>query len=234
MGESERAVRLVFGRAKASSPCVLFFDELDALAPKRGMDRTNPGAERVVNQLLTEMDGVEGRKGVYVIAATNRVDMIDPAMIRPGRFDKVLYVPLPSESQRLSILSTLCRKTPLAPGVDLGKISVDARCQGFSGADLKGVVREATMSAVRRVFLQNDTSVTSTLVDVADFEYALNTCKASVSEKDKLHYDLLWTKTTAHRGGGTPTGASAAVTAAADGSSSSSPPAAKRPRKSAP
>lgn len=91
---------MVFARGRASAPCVLFFDELDALAPRRGSDRANPSSERVVNQLLTELDGVDGRKDVYVIGATNRPDMIDPAMLRPGRLDKLLYVPLPSLSQR--------------------------------------------------------------------------------------------------------------------------------------
>ena len=185
---------MVFSRAKASSPCILFFDELDALAPKRGMDRSTPGAERLVNQLLTEMDGVEGRSGVYVIAATNRVDMIDPAMIRPGRFDKVLYVSLPSDAQRLSILQTLCRKTPCASSVNLELISNDPRCKGFSGADLKGLVREASMSAVRKVFDSGSpTDASSTAeVEVSDFEKALTITKASVSEKDRSHYDLLW------------------------------------------
>ncbi|KAL0483477.1 ribosome biogenesis ATPase [Acrasis kona] len=119
VGESERAVRQVFARAAASSPCVIFFDELDALAPKRSMDSTNSSTERVVNQLLTEMDGVEGRRNVYVIAATNRPDIIDPAMLRPGRLDKLLYVPLPNESERSSILVTSARKTPLDVDVDI-------------------------------------------------------------------------------------------------------------------
>eukprot|EP01063_Lacrimia_lanifica_P020312 TRINITY_DN27645_c0_g1_i1.p1 TRINITY_DN27645_c0_g1~~TRINITY_DN27645_c0_g1_i1.p1 ORF type:complete len:744 (+),score=310.36 TRINITY_DN27645_c0_g1_i1:134-2365(+) len=194
VGESERAVRMVFGRARASSPCVLFFDELDALAPKRGMDRTTPGAERLVNQLLTEMDGVEGRQGVYVIAATNRVDMIDPAMIRPGRFDKELYVPLPSPQQRLSVLQALTRKTPLHASVDLRQVSVDARCTGYSGADLKGLVREAAMSAVRRVFDSADPTATTAEVDGEDFENALAICKASVSEKDRRHYEAMYAR----------------------------------------
>ena len=100
VGESERAVRQVFSRARAASPCVLFFDEMDALAPRRGADSANASAERVVNQLLTEMDGMEGREGVYIVAATNRPDMIDPALLRPGRLDKILYVPLPPPQGR--------------------------------------------------------------------------------------------------------------------------------------
>eukprot|EP01061_Rhynchopus_euleeides_P015809 TRINITY_DN26893_c0_g1_i1.p2 TRINITY_DN26893_c0_g1~~TRINITY_DN26893_c0_g1_i1.p2 ORF type:complete len:197 (+),score=78.84 TRINITY_DN26893_c0_g1_i1:66-593(+) len=142
------------------------------------------------------MDGVEGRAGVYVIAATNRVDMIDPAMIRPGRFDKVLYVSLPSDSQRLSILQTLCRNTPCNPDVCLETIANDQRCKGFSGADLKGLVREASMSAVRKVFDSDAPSAAAldAKVSGSDFEEALNITKASVSEKDRSHYDLLWLK----------------------------------------
>ena len=114
VGESERAVRQVFSRARAAAPCVLFFDELDALAPRRGSDTSSGPAERVVNQLLTEMDGVDGRHGVYLVAATNRPDIIDPALLRPGRLEKILYVPLPAPDGRCSILRALTRTTPLA------------------------------------------------------------------------------------------------------------------------
>jgi len=122
VGESEKAVRQLFKRATQSAPCVIFFDELDSLCPKRGSDN-NTSSERVVNQLLTEMDGLEERVGVFVIAATNRPDIIDPAMLRPGRLDKLLYVPLPNSDDRLSILKTCCRKVPMAPGIDLEKIA---------------------------------------------------------------------------------------------------------------
>jgi ribosome biogenesis ATPase len=103
VGESEKAVRMLFKRAMSSAPCVIFFDELDSLCPKRGSEN-NSSSERVVNQLLTEMDGLEERRGVFVIAATNRPDIIDPAMLRPGRLDKLLYVPLPTKEDRLQIL----------------------------------------------------------------------------------------------------------------------------------
>merc|ERR1711907_534888 len=105
VGESERAVRLVFQRAQNSSPCVIFFDELDALVPNRSSEGSS-SSERVVNQMLTEMDGMQRRAQVFVIAATNRPDIIDPAMLRPGRIDRLLYVPLPSEVGRLEILRT--------------------------------------------------------------------------------------------------------------------------------
>mmetsp|Transcript_30568 Transcript_30568/g.65881 ORF Transcript_30568/g.65881 Transcript_30568/m.65881 type:complete len:802 (+) Transcript_30568:227-2632(+) len=146
VGESERAVRLVFQRAMSSSPCVIFFDELDALVPKRSSEGSS-SSERVVNQMLTEMDGVQERSQVYVIAATNRPDIVDPAMLRPGRLDRLIYVPLPSEVGRLEILEAHMKKLPLAPDVDLKALAKS--CDGFSGADLASLTREAAMLAIR-------------------------------------------------------------------------------------
>ncbi|KAE8215826.1 hypothetical protein CF327_g936 [Tilletia walkeri] len=157
VGESERAVRQVFARARASSPCVIFFDELDALVPRRD-DAMSESSARVVNTLLTELDGLEARVQTYVIAATNRPDMIDPAMCRPGRLDKLLYVDLPSPMERLEILKTLTKKSPLlrqdgnaALGeiVDLSAIALDGRADGYSGADLAALVREAAVMALK-------------------------------------------------------------------------------------
>jgi len=122
VGESEKAVRQLFKRARASAPCVIFFDELDSLCPRRGSEN-NSSSERVVNQLLTEMDGLDDRRNVFVIAATNRPDIIDPAMLRPGRLDKLLYVPLPTNEDRLSILTTVTRALPLAKDVNLRDIA---------------------------------------------------------------------------------------------------------------
>eukprot|EP00443_Scrippsiella_acuminata_P069257 CAMPEP_0115392608 /NCGR_PEP_ID=MMETSP0271-20121206/11309_1 /TAXON_ID=71861 /ORGANISM="Scrippsiella trochoidea, Strain CCMP3099" /LENGTH=758 /DNA_ID=CAMNT_0002816195 /DNA_START=59 /DNA_END=2333 /DNA_ORIENTATION=- len=146
VGESERAVRLVFQRATASSPCVIFFDELDALVPRRSSEG-NSSSERVVNQMLTEMDGVGERSQVYVIAATNRPDIVDPAMLRPGRLDRLIFVPLPSEMGRLEILQAHMRKLPLSNDVDLPALA--RSCDGFSGADLASLSREAAMLAIR-------------------------------------------------------------------------------------
>lgn len=148
VGESEKAVRSLFKRAKQSAPCVIFFDELDSLCPKRGSEN-NTSSERVVNQLLTEMDGLEERVGVFVIAATNRPDIIDPAMLRPGRLDKLLYVPLPNSDDRLQILKTCCKKVPLADDVDLVIIANSQLLEGFSGADLSALTREAQVNALR-------------------------------------------------------------------------------------
>jgi ribosome biogenesis ATPase len=155
VGESESRVRQVFSRARASSPCVIFFDELDALCPKRGtgFDSGNGVSERVVNQLLTELDGLESRKDVYIIGATNRLELIDDAMLRPGRLGKLLYVPLPSPSDRASILGALTRKVCICgegdDKVDVEKIGQDARAHGFSGADMAALLREAGLAVVK-------------------------------------------------------------------------------------
>jgi ribosome biogenesis ATPase len=126
VGESERAVRSVFQRARDSAPCIIFFDEIDSLCPKRGGEN-NQSTERVVNQLLTEMDGVGDRKDVYIIAATNRPDIIDPAILRPGRLGKLLYVPIPDSKDRISILKTHARSVPLNDDVNLDQIASDNR-----------------------------------------------------------------------------------------------------------
>ncbi|PWZ03290.1 AAA-domain-containing protein [Testicularia cyperi] len=160
VGESEKAVRQVFARARTSSPCVIFFDELDALVPRRD-DSLSESSSRVVNTLLTELDGLESRVQTYVIAATNRPDMIDPAMCRPGRLDKLLYVDLPTASERYEILKTITTKTPLADPathqdpVQLESIAHNPKLEGFSGADLAALVREAAVLALRQTILSN-------------------------------------------------------------------------------
>jgi ribosome biogenesis ATPase len=189
VGESERAVRQVFARGRASAPCVIFFDELDALCPRRGADsQSSQSSERVVNQLLTEMDGLESRKAVFVIAATNRPDIIDPAMLRPGRLDKLLYVPLPRPPEREAILRTLTRKTPLADDIVLSKLAEDARLEGFSGADLAGLVREAAVAALRES-LHNMTE--DVRVAARHFDMAFNVSFPSVSKRDEKVYNAL-------------------------------------------
>ena len=159
VGESEKAVRQVFARARTSSPCVIFFDELDALVPRRD-DSLSESSSRVVNTLLTELDGLESRVQTYVIAATNRPDMIDPAMCRPGRLDKLLYVDLPKPDERLEILKTITSKTPLSDEVDLQSIAYDAKLEGFSGADLAALVREAAVLALRETILFHNSQPT--------------------------------------------------------------------------
>ena len=165
-----------------SSPCVIFFDELDALCPKRGSGHGGGGvSERVVNQLLTELDGMESRRNVFVIAATNRPDIIDAAMLRPGRLDKLLYVPLPSPSDRVAILHTLVKKSPLAENIDIDAIARDARCSGYSGADVSALVREATIQALRD-------GTEKVVVTASHFGKALDRVPRSVTVKQEAKY----------------------------------------------
>ncbi|KTG03950.1 hypothetical protein cypCar_00005175 [Cyprinus carpio] len=145
IGASEQAVRDVFQRAQQAKPCILFFDEFDSLAPRRGHDNTGV-TDRVVNQLLTQLDGVEGLTGVYVLAATSRPDLIDPALLRPGRLDKSLYCPPPDREARLEILKALTHCVPLAADVDLEQIAVATEL--FTGADLKALLYNAQLEAI--------------------------------------------------------------------------------------
>eukprot|EP00276_Gloeochaete_wittrockiana_P005799 CAMPEP_0184662832 /NCGR_PEP_ID=MMETSP0308-20130426/45141_1 /TAXON_ID=38269 /ORGANISM="Gloeochaete witrockiana, Strain SAG 46.84" /LENGTH=771 /DNA_ID=CAMNT_0027105117 /DNA_START=76 /DNA_END=2391 /DNA_ORIENTATION=+ len=187
VGESERAVRQVFQRGRASAPCIVFFDELDALCPRRGGGDGNGSTERVVNQLLTEMDGVDARTNVFVIAATNRPDMIDAAMLRPGRLEKLLYVSLPTAEGRLAILRTATRRTPLAPDVSLEVIAQDPRTQGFSGADLSALIREACVATLRSTSSNNMTP-SELRVSAEHFTIALDKVSPSVSKYDQAQY----------------------------------------------
>ncbi|NXE83733.1 NVL protein, partial [Cochlearius cochlearius] len=161
VGESERAVRQVFQRARNSAPCVIFFDEVDALCPRRS-DRESGASVRVVNQLLTEMDGLENRQQVFIMAATNRPDIIDPAILRPGRLDKTLYVGLPPPEDRLAILKTITKggtRPPLDIDVSLEEIAYSQHCDCYTGADLSALVREASICALRQeMALQNTKS----------------------------------------------------------------------------
>lgn len=183
VGESERAVRQVFVRARASVPCVIFFDELDALVPRRD-DANSEASSRVVNTLLTELDGVGDRQGVFVVAATNRPDIIDAAMLRPGRLDKQLFVELPNSSERSEILYTVAKSTPLY-GVDLSAVARDERCRNFSGADLAALVREASVLALRDV-LKGDAS--EIRVMPLHFERAFGKVRPSVSDTERQRY----------------------------------------------
>ena len=216
VGESERAVRALFARGRASSPCVVFFDELDALVPKRGGDSSSQASERVVNQMLTEMDGMDAKRQIFVIAATNRPDMIDPAMLRPGRLDKLIFVPLPTAEARADILATAARRMPLDGMVNLAAIAKDARCVGFSGADLSALAREAAVAALKECMEKAATSASASAsggggdggaaapeggaaeevprVSMAHFERAFELVQPSVSPQDEQRY-----KTTAER-----------------------------------
>jgi len=179
VGESERAVREVFRKARQSAPTIIFFDEIDALAPRRGIYVGDSGvSERVISQLLTEMDGLHTRGDVIVIAATNRPDLLDPALLRPGRFDRLIYVPAPDFKARLSILKIHVRNMPLAPDVNLEKIARMA--EGYSGADLAALAREAAMNALRR-------DINAKFVKMDDFLRAFEKIHASLTP-DLLKY----------------------------------------------
>ena len=155
VGESEKGVREIFRKAKQTAPCIIFFDEIDALAPKRGSGITDSHvSERVISQLLTEMDGLEELHGVIILAATNRIDIIDQALLRPGRFDLLLQVPPPDEEARLEILKIHTVKNPLAKDCSLQELVEET--EGCTGADIEAICRDATMRAIRR-FLNNGT-----------------------------------------------------------------------------
>ncbi|EYC45137.1 hypothetical protein Y032_0437g1452 [Ancylostoma ceylanicum] len=147
IGSSEENVRNVFERARASSPCIIIFDELDSLAPQRGSDNTGV-TDRVVNQLLTEMDGAEGLQGVFVIGCTSRMDLIDPALLRPGRFDHLLECGIPSKEDRADILRIILRSVNFDPELSIPKWV--ARTDGWTGADLKALITNAQFDALRK------------------------------------------------------------------------------------
>ncbi|KAF0024772.1 hypothetical protein F2P81_023574 [Scophthalmus maximus] len=168
IGASEQGVRDVFQRAQAAKPCILFFDEFDSLAPRRGHDSTGV-TDRVVNQLLTQLDGVEGLQGVYVLAASSRPDLIDPALLRPGRLDKSLYCPPPDLESRVEILRALSTGIPLAAGVDLEQLA--AGTEQFTGADLKALLYNAQLEAIHNSL---DTSTPHELTCGSDSDMSLS------------------------------------------------------------
>ncbi|XP_016842214.1 nuclear valosin-containing protein-like isoform X3 [Nasonia vitripennis] len=190
VGESEKAVRQCFMRARNSAPCVIFFDELDALCPKRS-EGDSSATSRVVNQMLTEMDGVEGRKDVFLMAASNRPDIIDPAVLRPGRLDKILYVGLPCASDRVDILRALTKngtRPKLAADVSLEDVGRSDRCEGYTGADLAAFVREAGVEALREIMSGLPGSAE---ICARHLAAAFDKIRPSVSEKDMRHYEVL-------------------------------------------
>jgi ribosome biogenesis ATPase len=214
VGESERAVRVVFERARSSSPCIIFFDELDSLCPKCGSDGGSGGggvSERMVNQLLTEMDGLDSHRSVFVIAATNHPELIDPAMLRPGRLDKLLYVLLPSSDKRYSILCALSKKIKLATDVNLHAITHNLHANGFSSADCAALLREAGLAVLQDGMLRltdpkpghNDGEKDNNRENVGKetepplqitahhFQYAFEHVLPSVSTRDQARYDKL-------------------------------------------
>jgi len=147
VGESERAVRELFRRAREAAPTLIFLDEIDALAPVRGQATDGGTTDRVVAALLTELDGVEELRNVVVVGATNRPDLIDPALLRPGRLERLVYVPPPDAEARAAILKATARAVPLSPDIDLDALG--AELDGFSAADCAALIREAALAAMR-------------------------------------------------------------------------------------
>ena len=177
VGESEKAVRETFRKARQAAPCVIFMDEIDSIAPERG--KGNGGddgvTERVISQMLTEMDGLESLNNVVVIAATNRPDIMDPALLRPGRFDKSIFIGPPDKDSRRSIFGIHTRGKPLADDVDLEKLADET--EGCTGADISAICNEAVMNAVRRLITKGkeptDEEIQACKVDAEDFQEAL-------------------------------------------------------------
>jgi transitional endoplasmic reticulum ATPase len=179
VGKSEEGVRKIFERARQVSPCIIFFDEIDSLAGKRGIDQGTKVTERVLNQLLSEMDGIEDLKGVIVIGATNRPDMLDTALLRPGRFDRILLVDVPNEKSREKILEIHTKNMPLDKSVKLNELV--KKTEGFVGADLESLTRESALIALRK-------NMEAKTVSLEDFNEALMKTKSSVSESTANTY----------------------------------------------
>merc|ERR1711937_131668 len=225
-GESEANVREVFDKARSSAPCVLFFDELDSIAKTRGSGSSgsSEAGDRVINQILTEIDGVGARKNVFVIGATNRPDILDPAVIRPGRLDQLIYIPLPDFKSRLAIFKASLRKAPLDPEVDMEVLARSTH--GFSGADISEVCTTASKLAIREAILsaeerkkeaedvdydEEESSSGSSkeatkavgeqmLITKRHFNFAMSRARRSVTEKDLVLFEEFAEKQQAGRG----------------------------------
>ena len=185
VGESEKAVREIFQRAREAAPCIIFFDELDAIAPRRGLHTDSGVTDRIVNQLLTEMDGIQILKDVVVIGATNRPDILDPALLRPGRFDRIIYVPPPDIEGRYQIFQIHTREMPLADDVDLRKLA--EMTEGYTGADIEALCREAALNAARE-------NINTDKVYMRHFLAALEKVKPSIAPEQKREYERILTE----------------------------------------
>jgi len=169
------------------APAVVFFDEIDSIAGIRGSDPSGV-IDRIVNQLLTELDGIQPLRRVVVIAATNRPDLLDPALLRPGRFDKLIYVPPPDYKARLEIFKVHTKKLPLSEDVNLEELA--RRTEGYTGADIAAICKEASMLALREVYSKSG-SLQVTKVEMRHFLEALNKIPPSLSRTDIEMYDKL-------------------------------------------
>ncbi|HIQ51152.1 MAG TPA: AAA family ATPase [Nautiliaceae bacterium] len=191
VGESEKAIRQIFKKARQVAPAIIFFDEIDSIAPRRGQYFDAGVTERIVNQILTEMDGIEEMTDVVVIAATNRPDIIDPALMRPGRFDRIIYVPIPDKEARLEILKVHTKNVPLAKDVNLEKLS--ELTEGYTGADLEALVREAVLLAMRDAYEKGKMEELKE-IEWSYFEEALKKIKPSLDKNTIKFYEELQEK----------------------------------------
>ncbi|BBL45395.1 AAA family ATPase Cdc48 [Nanobdella aerobiophila] len=203
-GESEKMVREIFRKAKQVAPSVIFFDEIDAVAPRRGIAHSIDVYDSIVNQLLAEMDGITTKGDVVTIAATNRPDILDPALLRPGRLDRIIYIPAPDYESRLEILKIKTRSVPLAKDVSLEELA--RITEGYSGADLELLVKEAAMNGLRKIYneikLDNDSDqetlkkieALNIFITMSDFREALNRVRPSIT-KDMENYYKTFTET---------------------------------------
>ncbi len=180
VGESEKGVRKIFEKARQASPCIIFFDEIDAIASRRGRSAEGGVTERMVNQILTEIDGLQELNDVIIIGATNRPDIIDPALLRPGRFDRVILTPVPDEKSRLGILQIHTKKMPLTKDVDLNVLV--EKTPNFVGADIESLCREAAILALRKDMKAKE-------VTMKDFEEALKKVRPSITQEDMKRYE---------------------------------------------
>jgi transitional endoplasmic reticulum ATPase len=181
VGESEKGVRKIFERARQVAPCIIFFDEIDSLAGRRGMgnDGASKVTEHVLNQLLAEMDGIEENSDIVVMGATNRPDILDPAILRPGRFDRILLVGPTDKKGRLEIFKIHTKNMPLAKDVDIGELA--EKTEGYVGSDIEGLCREAAMLALRK-----DLDAKNVTLD--NFQEAMAKVKPSVTKQDIEKY----------------------------------------------
>ncbi len=193
VGESEKAVREIFRKAKQAAPCIIFLDELDSIAPVRGAGFDSHVTERVVSQLLTAMDGLEELKEVIIIAATNRPDMVDPALLRPGRLDRLIYIQPPDEEGRKKIFEVHLRGKPIGADVDVEELA--KRTDGYVGADIEAIVKEAVMSALRE-FITSGISeehvkeaIKNIVVKKEHFETAIKSVRPTVTPEAKVEFE---------------------------------------------
>jgi transitional endoplasmic reticulum ATPase len=186
VGESEKGVREVFRKARQAAPCVVFFDELDAIAPRRGgSEGDSHVTERVISQMLTELDGLEDLKGVVVIGATNRPDIIDEALLRPGRFDRILEVPVPDNEARKNIFQIHTKKKPLESNVNIDMLV--EMTDGMTGADIAAIVNAAAMTAIKEHVRQKGDKLD---ISMRHFETALEKIKRKNSADNNKARDL--------------------------------------------